>query len=115
MTKEKLQAAVQAARAGRRRAKVSAELKTAVGEYCVQRRAAGAQWKELAAELSVGANQLRVWSRAKQRSESKLRRVSVVAAPHSTTHTALCLELPGSARVTGLSVADVAALLRELR
>jgi len=115
MTKEKLQAAVEAARVGRRRAKLSAELKTAVGEYCMQRRAAGAQWKELATELSAGANQLRVWSRAKQRSRSKLRRVRVVATPSSPAIAGWCLELPGCARVTGLSVADVAALLRELR
>jgi transposase-like protein len=115
MTKEKLQAAMEAARAGRRRAKLSAELKTAVAAYCLQRRAAGAPWKELATELSVGANQLRVWSRASQSNRSKLRRVRVVGAPGSAANAGLCLELPGSARVTGLSVADVAALLRELR
>jgi hypothetical protein len=114
MTKEKLHAAMQAARAGRRRAKLSAELKTAVSAYCLQRRAAGARWKELATELGVNANQLRIWSRANQNSGSKLRRVRVLAAP-STTNAGLCLELPGAARVTGLSVADVAALLRELR
>ena len=106
---------MQAARAGRRRAKLSAELKTAVGAYCLQQRAAGARWKELATELSVGANQLRIWSRANQSSRSKLRRVRVLAAPSSATNAVLCLELPGSARVTGLSVADVAALLRALR
>jgi hypothetical protein len=115
MTKEKLQAAVAAARAGRRRAKLSVELKTAVGAYCLQRRAAGAPWREIATELSVGANQLRIWSRAKQIRRSKLRRVRVVAAPIRPTSAGLCLELPGSARVAGLSVADVAALLRELR
>lgn len=115
MTKEKLQAAVQAARAGRRRAKLSTDLKTAVGEYCVQRRAAGAPWKELATELCVGANQLRTWSRGKHSRRSKLRRVHVLAAPRPSSSAGLCLELPGSARVTGLSVADVAALLRELR
>jgi hypothetical protein len=114
MTKEKLQAAMQAARVGRRRAKLTAELKTAVGAYCLQRRAAGAPWKELATELSVNANQLRIWSRAKQSTRPKLRRVRVLGAP-STTSAGLCLELPGAARVTGLSVADVAALLRELR
>jgi hypothetical protein len=115
MTKEKLQAAMEAARAGRRRAKVSVELKTAIGAYCLQRRAAGARWKEIATEFGVGANQLRVWSRANQSRRSKLRRVRVLDAPSSATNTALCLELPGSARVTGLSVADVAALLRALR
>ena len=113
MTKEKLQAAMEVARAGRRRAKVSVELKTAVGTYCLQRRAAGARWKQIATELGVGANQLRVWSRANQSRRSKLRRV--LAAPSSATNVGLCLELPGSARVTGLSVADLAALLRELR
>jgi len=115
MTKEKLQAAMEAARAGRRRAKMSVELKTAVGAYCLQRRAAGARWKEIATELGVGANQLRVWSRANHRSRPKLRRVRVLVAPSSVTNVGLCLELPGSARVTGLTVADVAALLRELR
>src|ERR1700761_6537508 len=110
MTKEKLQAAVQAARAGRRRAKLSTDLKTAVGEYCVQRRAAGALWNELATELSVGANQLRSWCRGKRGGPSKLRRVHVVTGPSHSSGTGLCLELPGSARVTGLSVADVAAL-----
>jgi hypothetical protein len=114
MTKERLQAALLAARAGRRRAKPSTELKTAVSAYCMQQRAAGVRWKELATELSVGRNQLMRWSRADQSRQSKLRRVRVLAAP-STTSAGLCLELPGSARVTGLSVADVAALLRELR
>lgn len=115
MTKQKLQAALQTARAGRRRAKLSAELKRAVVAYCVQRRASGAQWKELAAELSVGANQLNSWSRESQSTGSKLHRVRVLEVPSSSSSTGLCLELPGSARVTGLSVADIAALLRELR
>jgi acyl-CoA thioesterase len=60
MTKEKLHAAMQAARAGRRRAKLSAELKTAVSAYCLRQRAAGARWKELATELGVNANQREV-------------------------------------------------------
>jgi hypothetical protein len=52
------------ARAGRRRAKLSVELKTAVGACCSQRRAAGAPCKELATELTVAANQLRIVDQA---------------------------------------------------
>lgn len=115
MTKRQLQAAVLAARAGRRRARLSIDLKAAVGAYCAERRASGARWADLAAELSLGENQLRVWSGESSTSGSKLRRVRVVAAPSKSASAGLCLELPGSARVTGLSVADVAALLRELR
>ena len=111
MTKRQLQAAVEAARAGRRRARLPAELKTAVAAYCVERRAAGAPWSELSADLSVGATQLQKWTGGAR--GSKLQRVRVVDAPAETS--GLCLELPGSARVTGLSVADVAALLRALQ
>lgn len=111
MTKRQLQAAVEAARAGRRRARLPAELKASVAAYCVERRAAGASWSELSAELSVGETQLQKWTGGTR--GSKLQRVRVVGAP--PTSSALCLELPGSARVTGLSVADVAALLRALQ
>lgn len=89
-----------------------AELKRAVGAYCAERRAAGARWSELSAELTVGETQLQKWTGGPWR-ESKLQRVRVVGAP--TAGAGLCLELPGSARVVGLSIADVAALLRELR
>ena len=112
MTKRQLQAAVEAARAGRRRARLPAELKASVAAYCVERRAAGAPWSELSAELSVGETQLQKWTGSK-RGGSKLQRVHVVSAPAMSS--SLCLELPGSARVTGLSVADVAELLRALQ
>jgi len=111
MTKRQLRAAVRKSRAGRQRAKLSADLKAAVGAYCAEQRAAGARWAALAMELGLGENQLRVWSGAGQSRGSKLHRVEVIASPSA----GFCLELPGSARVTGLSVADVAALLRELR
>ena len=111
MTKRQLQSAVEAARAGRRRARLPAELKAAVAAYCVDRRAVGRPWSELSSELSVAETQLQKWTGAAR--GSKLQRVSVVDPPAATS--ALCLELPGSARITGLSVADVAALLRELR
>jgi hypothetical protein len=112
MTKRQLRVAIQAAREGRRRARLSVELKAAVGAYCTERRAAGARWSELSAELGVGETQLQQWTGG-TRAGSKLQRVHVVDAPRASV--GLCLELPGSARVTGLSVADVAAILRELR
>jgi hypothetical protein len=114
MTKRELQAAVQAARSGRRRAWLDADLKVALGAYSAERRAAGVRWADLAEELGVGETQLRRWSGERSRRGSKLQRVRVVAAP-SAASTGLCLELPGAARVTGLSVADVAALLRALQ
>jgi hypothetical protein len=114
MTKRELQVAVQAARAGRRRAWLDADLKVALGAYSAERRAAGARWAELAAELGVGETQLRRWSGTQSRRGSKLQPVHVVATP-SAVSAGLCLELPGAARVTGLSVADVAALLRALQ
>jgi hypothetical protein len=82
MTKRQLQAAVEAARAGRRRAQLPAELKTAVAAYCVERRAAGSPWSELSAELSVGATQLQKWTGGAR--GSKLQRVRVVDAPAVT-------------------------------
>src|SRR5688500_6119277 len=103
MTKRQLQAAVLAARAGRRRAKLPVELKAAVGAYCVERRAAGARWAELSAELSVGETQLQKWSGAGGRRRSKLQPVQIVPAAGAATSTTLCLELPGAAPVTGLS------------
>jgi hypothetical protein len=111
MTKRQLRAA---ARAGRRRARLSPQLKAAVGAYCVEQRAAGLRWAELASQLRLGENQLRIWSGGSSR-DSKLLRVHVVDAPRASASAVLCLELPGAARVTGLSVADIAALLRELR
>lgn len=115
MTKRQLQAAVAEARAGRRRAKLSDDLKAAVGAYCTEQRSAGVRWAELARELSVGETQLRHWSGAWGRRGSKLRPVEIIAAPSTTPISSLCLELPGAARLTGLSVADVAALLRALQ
>jgi len=115
MTKRQLQAAVEATRAGRRRAVLSDDLKAAVGAYCVERRAGGARWSELASELSVGETQLRHWSGERGRRRSKLQPVQVIAASSTPAGASLCLELPGAARVTGLSVADVALLLRALQ
>jgi len=104
-----------AARAGRRRAKLPIELKAAVGAYCTERRAAGARWAELSAELSVGETQLQKWSGEGGRRRSKLQPVQIRQAASVAAGATLCLELPGAARVTGLSVADVAALLRALQ
>lgn len=112
MTKRQLVEALEKAREGRRRARLTAELKSAVGAYCAERRTVGARWAQLSAELKVCESQLQQWAGGSPQG-SKLRRVHVVATPAQTT--GLCLELPGSARVTGLSIADVAALLRELR
>jgi hypothetical protein len=117
-TKRQLQLAVQAARAGQRRGRFSAELKRAVGAYCAERRAAGAGWSELVADLALGENQLRDWSGGGRRGVPKLRRVRVIAGPGPSAPASgmgLCLELPGGARVVGLSAADVAVVLRGLR
>lgn len=115
MTRRELQAAVQAARSGRRRAWLDADLKIALGAYSAERRAAGVRWADLAAELGVGETQLRKWSGVPSRRRSKLRPVEIITAPSTPSISSLCLELPGAARVTGLSVADVAALLRALQ
>ena len=56
-----------------------AELKASVAAYCVERRAAGAPWSELSAELSVGETQLQKWTGSKR--GSKLQRVRVVSSP----------------------------------
>jgi len=118
MTKRQLQAALAEARSGRKRARVSSDLKRELGAYCAQRRAAGATWSMLVAELGVGENQLRQWSGGASRG-GKLTRVRVVeslaASAASQSVGGLCLELPGVARVTGLSITDVVELVKALR
>jgi transposase-like protein len=118
MTKMQLRSAVSAARAGRRRAKFSSELKTAVIEYCGPLRSEGASWAKLASELGLHESQVQEWCQGREReSRGKLRPVRLVqeasAAPSSPR--TLSLELPGGATVGGLCVADVAALLKALR
>ena len=110
MTRTELQAAIQRARKGRKRARLPAELKAAVLAHYAERRAVGARWAEIAAELSVAETQLQRWSAERG---SKLQRIEVVNSPVASSE--LCLELPGAVRVTGLSIVDIAALLRELR
>ena len=118
MTKIQLRSAVVAARAGRRRAKFSSELKVAVIEYCEPLRSEGASWAKLASELGLHESQLQEWCQGREReSRGKLRPVRMVeeafAAPGNPA--ALSLQLPGGATVAGLCIADVAALLKALR
>ena len=115
MTKRQLKAAVAAARAGKRRGRFSAELKSAVVEYGGARRTAGAAWSEIADELGLGENQLSGWCRGGRGApRAGLREVAVVPdaiAPGAP----LELALPGGAVVTGLDVDTLAAVLRALR
>jgi transposase-like protein len=118
MTKMQLRSAVVAARAGLRRAKFSSELKAAVVEYCEPLRSEGASWAKLASELGLHESQVQEWCQGREReSRGKLRAVRMVeeafAAPSNSVP--LSLQLPGGATVVGLSIADVAALLKALR
>jgi transposase-like protein len=118
MTKTQLRSAVVAARAGRRRAKFSSELKAAVVEYCEPLRSEGASWAKLASELGLHESQLQEWCQGREReSRGKLRPVRMVEETFAGRSTAptLSLQLPGGATVAGLCIADVAALLRALR
>ena len=115
MTKQQLKAAVAAARAGKKRGRFSAELKSAVVEYGEAGRAAGAAWSEIADELGLGENQLSSWCRGGRGAPRiRLREVAVVPDAIATGAT-LKLALPGGAVVTGLDVGTLAAVLKALR
>jgi len=117
MTKKQLRVAVASARAGRRRAKFSRELKGAVIEYCQPRRAEGSSWAELAGELGLHESQVQEWCAGRSRgARGKLKAVRLVdESSNARSGSMLSLQLPGGATIAGLSVADVAALLRALR
>jgi len=118
MTKMQLRSAVSAARAGRRRAKFSRELKSAVIEYCEPLRIAGASWAKLASELGLHESQVQEWCQGREReSRGKLRPVRMVeeGLAARSNAPALSLQLPGGATVAGLCITDVAALLKALR
>ncbi len=118
MTKGQLRSAVVAARAGRRRGKFTSELKGAVIEYCQPLRSEGASWAKLPNELGLHESQVQDWCQGWEReSRGKLRPVRMVEERLTARSNppALWLQLPGGATLAGLSIADVAALLKALR
>lgn len=107
MTKRKLKAALARARAGKARTYLSAELKSTLAQYARERRADGATWGQVGAELGLREKQV---SRLCQ-GRGQLQEVAVVA--DATAGGPLTLRLPGGAEVC-LDVPSLAALLRAL-
>lgn len=118
MTKRQLKAAIAAAREGNARGRYPAQLKAAIVEYSRNEHARGTSWTRVAESLELNSGQLHQWNEGGRGGRrGRLRRVVVVEPPDEVSSVAavLQLELPGGGAVTGLSIRDVAQLLKELR
>ena len=118
MTKRQLKAAITAAREGKGRGRYPAQVKAAIIEHCRDEHARGIPWTRVAGELGLNTSQLYQWNKGGRGGpRGRLRRVVVVAPPDELAPVAavLRIELPGGGAVTGLSVHDVAQLLKELQ
>ncbi len=86
------------------------ELRERLTAYARDARGRGANWHQLGKELGVSSKTLHRWV---GRSGGPARFVAV--RPTATKGTGLALVSPAGWRIEGLSVSDVATLLREVR
>jgi transposase-like protein len=89
----------------------------AVKELVAQRRREGAGLSSVARELGVSATTLRKWVRKDRapsapRTKTKFREVEVVPAPPASP--TLIVHGPAGLRIEGVTIADVAELVRRL-
>lgn len=90
-----------------------ADVRLAVSEHVTRRRAAGATWTSMAAELGVSAVTVASWARPAAR--SSLHEATIVADPDVRSESRIVLVAAAGVRVEGLSVPEVIAVLRGLR
>ena len=81
------------------------EVRAKAVEYVSSQRSGGKSWRGLATELDVSAPTLQRWCRSPRFLPVEVRRESA---------TAIVVEGPHGVRVTGLTLSQVAELLREL-
>lgn len=108
-----LRQAIEAHDRGRGR-RYSPELRARVAAFAAKRRAEGATWKAIAAELGATFETVRRWGRRPSRSSRTalaLRPVEVVAKPVASSLAVVALS---GLRVEGLTLDDVIVLVRAL-
>lgn len=94
-----------------------AELRGRVVAWAQRRRQAGAGWVDIAEELGLGLDTVRRWCIPKKPvvvTGRSLLPVRVVEGPAEHTHAQLILVSPNGFRVEGLTLTEVASLLKAL-
>jgi hypothetical protein len=125
MSVMELRRRVEASRCGRAYARLPADVKRLVVEHARARRASGASWRVIGREVGVDDKRLQVWLRDASSARPaaatalalrpRMIPVRVTArAVQATMRREIVVRGPRGVSVEGLSVSDVAALLKEL-
>ena len=93
---------------------VSDELQRVTMAFAEQRRATGASWKEIGAELGVNKHTLQYWHHRHRmtKGRTKLARVEIVREAQGTE---FVVHAPGGLRVECMTVVQLVELLKRLR